>query len=209
MDVGEMKQRTGQLTDQLLELACAVHDLLSGPDTEAKREQLRAICSSIRQLEKRDVPVPDDLRRIKTDLTASLAVVDEAQVVKDLLQKQLLDVLEMLGISVGSSSGSRSGDRRRVTLADLMQAGVLQDGTRIVHRTKRSGHVNHGYIRSPGVVELTIDGAKKKFDTPSAAGQAFTGGSTDGWVYWAVVSDNGEDVPLKNYRERFLKEANA
>jgi len=32
VDVGEMKQRAGQLTDQLLELASAVDDLLSGPD---------------------------------------------------------------------------------------------------------------------------------------------------------------------------------
>lgn len=207
MDAGEMKQRAGQLGDQLVELAQSVDKLLSAPETNARREQLRAICDSICRLEKRDVPVPDDLRRIKTDLTSSLAGVDEAQEVKELLRKRLLEVLAMLGIPVGACPGPRSGDRKRVTLADLLQAGLLQDGTRIVHRAKRSGHANHGYIRSPGVVELTIDGSKQKFDTPSAAGQAVTGRSTDGWVYWTVVSDNGDDVPLEDFRERFQKEA--
>ncbi len=209
MDVGEMKRRAEQLSDQLLELASAVDDLLRAPETDAKREQLRAICSSIRQLEKRDVPVPDDLRRIKTDLTGALATVDTALEVKTLLRKQLVDVLEMLGTPVGGNTIPRSGDRKRVTLADLMQANLLQDGIRIVHRAKRTGQAHHGYIRSPGLIELTVEGSKQKFDTPSAAGRAVNDTSTDGWVFWSAITDNGDEVPLAKYRERFQKDDKA
>ena len=209
MDVSEMKQRAEELTDEVLELAGAIDDLLSSPDTEAKREQLRAICASIRQLEKKDVPVPDDLRRIKTDLTASLSVVDEAQEIKELLGKKLLDVLDLLSIRTNSNGRQRRGNRKRIALSDLIQAGVLCDGMRIIHRAKRSRQTHHGYIRSPGVIEITVEGTKRRFDTPSAAGAAITNASTDGWVYWSVAGDNDEEVPLKIYRDQFLKETKA
>jgi len=209
VDFGEMKQRAEELTDQLLELAGAVDDLLSGPETDAKREQLKVICASIRQLEKKAVPIPDDLRRIKTDLTGALAVVDEAEKIRTLLGKKLLDVLDLLAIDARANSGSRSTSRKRVTLGDLVEAGVLRSGMRIVHQAKRSGHTHHGYIRSPGMVEITVEGKKQRFDTPSRAGEALTGHSTDGWTFWSVVGDSGDEVPLKTYRDRFLKEAKA
>lgn len=207
MDIGEMKQHTEQLMAQVLELAAAVNDIPSGPDAEAKRQQLRAICGSIRQLETRDVPVPDDLRRIKTNLASSLAAEDEAQQVKKLLRERLLSALNLLGVSVQSNAGVRPTHQKRIGLSDLMDAGLLKDGTRIVHRAKRSGKVYHGYIRNPGVVEITIDGTKQTFGTPSAAGQALAKGAVDGWNYWSVVNENGDDEPLCVCRDRYIKEA--
>ena len=211
MDAGAMKQQAVELTDHLLELASAVNEVLSGPETEAKREQLKAVCSSIRQLEKKGVPVPDDLRRIKADLTAALGTVDQAEEVSTFLGKRLLDVLDLLGVSVAADGGRRRGrgKGKRVSLADLLEAGVLRDGMRVVHRAKRSGHVHHGYVRSPGVIEMTVAGTKQRFDTPSGAGEAVTGRSTDGWMYWAIEGDDGNDVPLKFCRDRFRKEAKA
>ncbi len=207
MDVDELRQQAEQLLDQLLELASAVEDISNPQDAGAKREQLRAICVSVRQLERRNVAVPDDLRRIKTDLTSSLAVVEEAEQIKELLRKQLLDLLELLGGSSNRRRRRRTPGRGRVTLADLMEAGVLEDGVKIVHRAKRSGENFFAQIRKPGVVEINEDGTKQIFSNPSAAGKFFAGRNADGWRYWSVIEDNGDEVPLKVYRSRFLKKA--
>jgi len=205
MNAGEMKQRAEELGDQLLELAKVVDGLLSGEAMDVKQDQLIVICASIRQLEERAVPVPDELRRIKLDLTGSLAVVEE---IKAILRKKLLDAFDLLNIPTVSNGGAPSANRKRVALSDLLDSGVLRDGMQVVHRAGRTGQEHHGYIRSPGVIEVTVKGKQQRFGSPSAAGVATSGRTTDGWGYWSVVGDNGDDVLLKIYRDRFLKRAN-
>ncbi len=59
--------------DELAEIANSI------PETDAKRAQLREISRSIQELEKRNIPVPDGLRQLRTSIASELGPVDEAK----------------------------------------------------------------------------------------------------------------------------------
>lgn len=67
------------------------------PEWAAKETQLREIASTISKLEKLKVEVPEDLRRLKTDLLGELTVRDEAQERLSILRAALLSLAGELG----------------------------------------------------------------------------------------------------------------
>ncbi len=205
-DFSDIKQQVVSVTQQLAKLTTALTEALTDAGTDAKHLQLKAICDSIRQLESRSVPVPDDLRRLKLDLTSSLAPLEDAKEARDILVQQLIRVLSVLNVPVEGTIRRRNSPPKRISLGELVTSGVLPEGTEVIHRRKRSGVVYRGKVVHPGAIELTIDGERKLFETPSAAGQAVVGGSVDGWNFWSVAQDNGRDVPLIAYRSQFVKE---
>lgn len=68
MDLGEVEKQAHIALERLWELIRSVEDRGNSPDVKAKAEQLRVVAQSIQRLEKRNVPVPEDLRRLKLSL---------------------------------------------------------------------------------------------------------------------------------------------
>lgn len=68
MDLSEVEKQAQIAIARLWELIRTVEDRGNSPDMKAKTEQLRVITHSIHRLEKRHVPVPEDLRRLKLSL---------------------------------------------------------------------------------------------------------------------------------------------
>jgi hypothetical protein len=78
----------------------------------------------------------------------------------------------------------------KVSLADLVTAGLLRDGERLVS------------LNGQWPAEATVAAAgdisykSQRFSSPSAAASAVReGGAANGWAFWAVVRD-GKSIPL-------------
>jgi hypothetical protein len=81
-----------------------------------------------------------------------------------------------------------------LSLIDLMTAGVLAPGTRVL--PKRDHHKGEGIVRDDGTIE--IDGHAL---SPTAASQ-HVGGSGSGWDFWAVQTDSNGLQSLAEIRRQ-------
>lgn len=79
------------------------------------------------------------------------------------------------------------GVRSSISLPDLLAAGLLHPGQRLVFR-KRGPSAE---VTSSGTIRLS----GKEYTSPSTAGMAAAGGtSTNGWVAW--YAEDGDDLTL-------------
>jgi hypothetical protein len=93
-------------------------------------------------------------------------------------------------------------DGRRVVIADLIEAGLLEPGKELEFIRPRLGHKYHARVVPDGKIQIA-DG--RSYSSPSlAAVRAVGGGSFDGWHAWRV-SDTRE--PLDTLRQRLLDQA--
>ncbi|MFJ8939798.1 CBS domain-containing protein [Streptomyces sp. NPDC102365] len=94
-------------------------------------------------------------------------------------------------------------DGRRVTLSDLLGAGLLAEGERLTFVRPRMGETHEATVTARGWIRLT-DG--EEFRSPSKAAVATVGyGSFDGWAAWQV--DDGRF--LLQLRQELLDRAAA
>ncbi len=82
---------------RLRELIGAARDIAGRPEAGAKREQLRALTKVSADLERKGVPVPDDIRRLVSDLGTDLELTDEAEEALAFAAETLDQVLRMIG----------------------------------------------------------------------------------------------------------------
>lgn len=82
----------------------------------------------------------------------------------------------------------------RETVADLLEAGFLTAGSRLV--MTHGGEEHYATVAEGGV--LDVDGHRE--DTPSGAAKHVTGGSYNGWTAWSVV--DGEPLAALRWRLR-------
>jgi CBS domain-containing protein len=92
-------------------------------------------------------------------------------------------------------------DGRRVTLADLVDAGLLVPGGRLEFKRPRLGETHYATVTESG--GLALDGGQE-FRTPSRAAITATGGgSLDGWYAWALPDGRSLDT----LRQQLLRQA--
>jgi hypothetical protein len=86
----------------------------------------------------------------------------------------------------------------------LLKAGLLKDGAKLQHTDRRGNHklTYHGFIRLPGQIEVEVAGKKERFTSPSSAANALSGRHQSGWLWWAITSDDGTEIPLSQLRLR-------
>jgi hypothetical protein len=108
MDIGKAKTKAEELVVRLRELVGVLREFGPTPQWDAQREQLRAIGSSIQQLEQKDVPVPEDLRKLKNKLESGIQNAEKQQVVLFFLKEQLSQILDEIGAAgrKGSVNGT-------------------------------------------------------------------------------------------------------
>ena len=64
---------------QLSTVLETARDLAERPEASAKREQFRALSRVVMDLQRKSVPVPEDVRRLVSDLSAELEATDDAE----------------------------------------------------------------------------------------------------------------------------------
>ena len=97
MDIGKAKQEAEDLVVRLREVVGTLRHVAPLPARETKREQLKAVSNSIRQLEQKKIPVPDDLQKLSGKLENELEKAEKHQVVLFFLREQLSQVLAEIG----------------------------------------------------------------------------------------------------------------
>lgn len=85
----------------------------------------------------------------------------------------------------GAAADVSPRKRRRETVADLVQAGLLAAGAILVLRSGDQIHL--GEVAADGRID--VDG--ELFDTPSGAAGHAAGGTHNGWVGWTVEDSSG------------------
>jgi hypothetical protein len=86
---------------------------------------------------------------------------------------------------------------RKVELADLISAGMIEEGTMLYARGRRSDAVT-ATVLSDGALE--VSGVRHA--TPSGAAKATTGGSVNGWTFWLL--DRKTKRTLKDLVEEYV-----
>lgn len=99
--------------------------------------------------------------------------------------------------AVAPAMRTRTSRFHGITLADLVGAGLLAPGDRLVS-------TNAVWPASAVVGRSSIEMDSKTYPTPSAAGSAVKGGApVNGWDFWAVEEASGK-VTLATLRARFV-----
>ncbi|MFH9298227.1 CBS domain-containing protein [Streptomyces sp. NPDC017520] len=85
---------------------------------------------------------------------------------------------------------------RRVLVSDLVDAGLLNAGTQLAFRQRRSKETHLARVTADGRIEL---GDGRRFKSPSTAAAAATGrGPYDGWTAWELEDGTLLDVLRQN-----------
>lgn len=94
-------------------------------------------------------------------------------------------------------------DGRRVTVADLLDAGLLDVGTKLRFARNRIGSTFHATVTDKGRIRLEPDG--EEFRSPSRAATVAAGmRAVDGWRAWRVID---QDRLLDAARQELLDKA--
>lgn len=102
------------------------------------------------------------------------------------------------GVITTVTSRTRTSRFHGITLDDLLGAGLLGPGTRLV--SVNSAWPASAVVRGAGGIEM--DG--KTYPTPSGAASAVKGGApVNGWDFWAVEEASGK-ITLATLRARYL-----
>ncbi|MGW9030262.1 restriction system modified-DNA reader domain-containing protein [Streptomyces sp. NPDC055722] len=97
-------------------------------------------------------------------------------------------------------------DGRRVTMGDLLEAGVLTDQQKLTFHRPRKNETHHADVTAEGGGGIRLAASGKVFRSPSrAAGAAVGSGTFDGWSAWQV--EDGQY--LDGLRQQLLDRAAA
>jgi CBS domain-containing protein len=97
-------------------------------------------------------------------------------------------------------------DGRRVTIGDLLEAGLLTDQDKLTFHRPRKNETHHAEVTTEGGGGIRLAASGKVFRSPSrAAGAAVGSGSFDGWSAWQT--DSG--AFLDALRQQLLDQAAA
>lgn len=116
----------GQLLQLCKEVVERLDEQRQGAELDEYEKQLREIARAIDQLEKADIAIPDELRRLKTDLVAKLAVRDEISNKLAKLADGFKEVLQDLrSRTARSSSTGHPGAQRRKRSTEPTTSGKV------------------------------------------------------------------------------------
>jgi hypothetical protein len=85
------------------------------------------------------------------------------------------------------------------TLKMLLDASIITPG-QPVHPVNGKSYV--GEIIRTGELVVSIAGELRTFKSPSGAAKAVEKSSINGWRYWGIKQDDGNLIPLSDYRTR-------
>lgn len=184
-----------------------------------ERKQLHAVEKSIQQLSGLGVPIPDELRQLKLQLSAKDTVRPAAAGTRE----RMAEVVEMVGALSKLAQAAKalhnslktpgkapiSKQRYDVTLEELIKQGRLSLDDKFEFSWKKSGPVYEGKLRADGAVMAKTPAGWKTFESLSAAADSIAECSLNGWLHWRRINADGSRTTLKDVRARYLNEGGA
>lgn len=184
--------------------------------TNDEKKQLQAVNRSIEQLQKLGVSIPDDLRKLKLQLTSRDSSASSNQKIESTLEtlEELIESLRDLkdeakrirhSLKPGHK-GSGTKTHFGVRLVELMEAGLLTIESRLELQWRKDGDIYEGKLRPDGRIAVRTTAGWEEYDSLSTAASQISGRSQNGWEKWCLVESNGRHVPLIHIRDRYIKE---
>lgn len=206
---------------QLKELLQTIEEYLQVYTDDAllaeKLLQLKNIEQTIRNLQKNNTSIPNELRELKLKLVGESDNWQEAKAAKS----EILALLEAF-VHAHSNSKALKEDAKtekriikkprikkfneQVELSDLLAAGLIKSGIQLF-RTYKSNNYK-AVIHPNGQIETEINGTKELFSSPSAAAVAVSTKSQNGWIWW-YTDFEGTKRELDYYRKKYLQQNNS
>ena len=182
--------------------------------TSDEKKQLKAVNHTIAQLQKLNVPIPDDLRQLKLrissrDIGPLSNPIDDAKLetlnkliasLKDLTSKAKRIRSSFKTIAKGTGTKKYYG----VQLVDLIESGLISTESRLELQWLKHGEVFEGKLLKDGRVAVRTASAWKEYDSLSTAASETTRRSLNGWSHWRLVESNGRCTSLEKIRTRYL-----
>ena len=110
----------------LRELIESASKTLDDPEIEVKVRQLKAIQNTIQRMGKGNLPIPDDLRHLRMNLTAETAKRDDAASLLSSICEEVMPLLSLLGLKATRRSSPRSSPGSRLPPGQLTPHSVLR-----------------------------------------------------------------------------------
>lgn len=183
-----------------------------------ERKQLHTVNKAIEQLQKNRVPVPEELRRLKLQLSAkdhSEADINE----NDKNLKKIESLIQHMGKIIKKArtiknSYKASGNVRGtsnyygVTIHDLMKVKLLSVDDQLELQWLKAGPVFKGKILSDGTIMVKTSEGWKQYNSLSKAATQTAGKSLNGWKHWRLIKKDETSVALEDIRLQYMnKEA--
>lgn len=112
MELNKAKEHAEDLIVQLRELIGALRKSIPLQDQNAQKEQIKVIEDSIQHLERKSVPVPTDLLKLKKKLEAEIHAAEKYQVLIYFMKDQLMQVIKEIGSQGHQSSPTEPVQRQ-------------------------------------------------------------------------------------------------
>jgi hypothetical protein len=114
--VSDLIERAEPLVQELRHLVAGLAQFHESPDAQEKAGQLKEISRTVTRLESMKVPVPNELRNLKTDLVAELGIDEHVRETLTGLRDGLAEVLDAIQHRTGKPGTSDKPRRKRSQL---------------------------------------------------------------------------------------------
>ncbi len=115
------------------------------------------------------------------------------------------EVLDLIySVVMAERGGAPSASKTRVSRSySVNLTDVVPPGGKL-SLTLKNGTLAHATVRADGLVDVVGDEMLSGLTLSSAATKLLNR-SANGWLEWTAVNDNGSMIPLKEYRDDYLK----
>ena len=198
----------GQIRSELQEIHNQLNPWLNEADKTEKQNQLNAVAGSLDKLTKTEVTIPSELRDLKLKLHRELDQFKEAKIIKAELDEMLSQFViqkksfrkSKLLKSVPKKRIKQTGDK--IDLFCLIKNGLIQPHTKI-EKVFRGIHYEAVIIIN-GQIELTFNGVKRTYKSPSSAAADLAQAPRNGWTWWSLEGDP-KGRTLDYYRQKYIQ----
>lgn len=169
--------------------------------------QMKKINTTINELKKNNISVPEELIRLKLSLASQIdKVKDIERVRKELIQFLEQSILQLKELAKEKPAKNEKVKRitiqERVNLIDLINASILPLNIEMYAYYKNNRY--SATLISDGSLEMVIKRKKKSFKNPRSAAIAITGYQIDPWKFWKLDFE-GKPLTLDDYRKKYFK----
>lgn len=203
-----LRAQINQIKSQLEDIQNQLNPWLNDADKTQKQNQLNAVAGTLDKLTKTDVTIPSELRELKLKLIRELDQFEEAKMIKAQLN-------EMLNNFVAQKKSFRKSlpkkiikkkhikpSGSKVDLSNLVQNGIIEPNTKIIKVFK--GLRYEAIITEDGQIDITLNGLKKLYNSPSPVAKDIIKSAQNGWVWWSLEGDP-KGRTLDYYRQKYIQ----
>lgn len=182
-------------------------------------KQLRAVNKAVEDLQRNNIPVPEDLRNLKLKLSAR----DVTGYQNQEAEKQLTAVgtlIRVLGKTIQNARSHRerlkitrpAGGKKKnygVSLLDLIQDGLLSVDDHLELQWIKNGPIHKGKVKDDGKVMVKTPDGWKSYNSLSTAASQMAERSLNGWTHWRRINSDGTSTSFEDIRSRYIQKGKA